>query len=159
MIFRLCYNFTANTNGPYIYTANVPNELTPTRGIANNNAEKLWMETDLAAPIANTKAVLYVAVNDFLMNMDYRDCFNNIGRDPVNRIDQYIRTAATFSVLELSNITDPKRPFPQDSENAHFQDSQNKDFQSGFFKIEDKQVTMKLLDDMCRHVSIMIRTK
>ena len=140
----MCYNFTANTNGPYIYTANVPNELTPTRGVACNNAELMWMETDLAAPIANTKAVLYVSVNDFVTNMDYRQCFNHIGRDPVNRIDQYIRTSATFTVLELSNITDPKRPFPQDSENAHFQDDQNKDFQSAYFKLEDKQSLLKI---------------
>ena len=111
------------------------------------------METDLAAPIARIKAVLYVSVNDFLTNMDYKDCFNNIGRDPVNRIDQFIRSAATFSVLELSNITNPKRPFPQDCENAHFQDGRDKDFQSAYFKIDDKEVTMKMLDDMCRHVS------
>ena len=117
------------------------------------------METDLAAPIANTKAVLYITVNDFLTNMDYRTCFNHIGRDPVNRIDQYIRSAATFSVLELANITDPKRPFPQDSENAHFQEGQNKDFQSAYFKIGDKEVTMKMLDDMCRQVKSFIKIK
>ena len=145
----MCYNFSALTNGPYIYTGNVPNELTPTRGVVNNNEELMWMETDLAAPIAKTKAVLYVSVNDFLLQMDYTSCFNNIGRDPVNRMDQFIRTAATFTVLELSNITNPKRPFPHDSENAYFQDDdESKDFKSAYFKIEDQEITMKLLDDI-----------
>ena len=151
--FRFAYNFTAHTNGPYIYRADVPNELTPTRGVVNNNRELLWMETDLAAQIPNTKAVLYVAVNDFLLHMDYKDCYNHIGRDPANRIDQFVRSAATFSVLELSNITNPKRPFPQDCENAHFQDNRKKGFDSAYFRIDDKEVTMKMLDEMCRHVS------
>ena len=110
------------------------------------------MEVDLEQPIQNTKAVLYIMINDFLLNMDYRESFNKIGSDAVNRIDQFYRSAATFTPLELSDISDPKRPFPRDCENANFTCDQ-KEFGHGFFQIEGKDVTMKRIDDMCKTVS------
>ena len=148
----MCYNFSAITNGPYIFKADVPNELTPTRGVANNDTELFWLEVDLAAPIPNTKAVLHVMINDFLTNMNYKDCFNVVGKDVVNRVDQFLRSSAIFTAMELSNITDTKRPYPQDCENAYFQENRPKNFDSAAFKLDDKEVTMKMLDDLCRQV-------
>lgn len=111
------------------------------------------MEVDLAKPIPNTKAVLYIMINDFLLNMDYKESFNKIGADAVNRLDQFTRSAATFSPLELSDISNPKRPFPRDCENSNFQ-CDMKDFGHAFFQIEGKDVTMKRIDDMCKTVSV-----
>ena len=150
--FRLCYNFTALTNGPHIYKADVPHEITPTRGICNNNKELPWLEVDLVKPIHDTKAVLYIMVNDFLLHMNYRDSFNHVGRDSCNRIDQYTRSAATFTPLELSDIANPKRPFPRDCENANFQ-SEERNFQNAFFTLDGKEITMSRIDNMCKHVS------
>ena len=75
-------------------------EFTPTRGILNNNLELLWHEVDLAEEIPATKAVLYVAVNDHVLHMKYRN-MNHIGADAVNRNDQFHRTNCSFTIMEL----------------------------------------------------------
>ena len=112
--FRLAYNFTANTNGPLIFNGQEPCQLTPARGCINNDLELFWLEVDLAADIPNTQAVLHVAVNDRLLDMNYSK-MNHMGKDAANRFDQYQRTDCTFMIMELSDISNPKRPFPRDS--------------------------------------------
>ena len=60
----------------------------------------MWLEVDLATEIPDVKAILHVGVNDLLLNMNFQN-FNHIGRDAVNRCDQFVRSPASFSVWEL----------------------------------------------------------
>ena len=99
-MLRIAYNITANTNGNLYYNGERGCEFTPTRGILNNNLELLWHEVDLAEEIPATKAVLYIAVNDHVLHMKYRN-MNHMGADAVNRNDQFHRTNCSFTVMEL----------------------------------------------------------
>ena len=98
----MAYNFSALTNGKVAYSG-VPNQLTPARGSLNNNLELFWLDVDLGQDISNTKAVLHVAINDMLLFMDFQN-FNHIGTDACNRVDQYARTPAVFSIMELRKV-------------------------------------------------------
>ena len=98
----MAYNFSAQTNGPLIYNGENC-ELTPQRGTINNNKELFWFEPDLAQPIANTRAVLYVCINDVLLNLNFQ-YFNHMGNDACNRYDQCSRSAANFMVMELREM-------------------------------------------------------
>ena len=120
-------------------------ELTPQRGSINNNLELMWMEVDLAKKIPDVKCILHVGINDLLLNMDFNN-LNHIGGDAVNRIDQFQRSPVNFSVWELSDISDPKRPFPRDGGNAHYS-GQKKGFDKAFFKHDGKEITMKTIED------------
>ena len=83
-----------------IYNGNSDFEMTPARGAANNDLELMWLEVDIAKEIPDVKAILHVGINDMLLHLDFKN-FNHIGRDAVNRCDQFHRSPASFSVWEL----------------------------------------------------------
>ena len=138
------------TNGKVVYSG-VPKQLSPARGSLNNDLELFWLDVDIGQDLSATKAILHVAINDLLLFMDFKN-FNHQGHDAVNRIDQYARTPALFSIMELTDISNPKRPFPRDSNNANF-DGQKKEFGNAKFHIEGKEITMKTLDEYMKTVS------
>ena len=146
----MAYNFSALTNGKLVYSG-VPNQLTPARGALNNNLELFWLDVDIGQDMSNTRAVLHVAVNDLLLFMDFAN-FNHSGNDAVNRVDQFARSPATFTIMEFTDTTNPKRPFPRDCNNANFE-NQSREFGKAKFQIDGKQVTMQMLDDYVQRVN------
>ena len=102
-MFRMCYNFSANTNGAVFFNGENAMELTPVRGAISNDLELMWMEVDIGQEIPNIKAVLHVGINDLLLHMDFNK-FNHVGLDAVNRNDQYHRSPANFTVWELRKV-------------------------------------------------------
>ena len=100
----MAYNFSATTNGNLYYNGERGCEFTPTRGILNNDLELFWHEVDLAAEIPSTKAMLYVAVNDYVLHMNYKK-MNLAGADAINRNDQFHRTNCSFMIMELRKLT------------------------------------------------------
>ena len=101
--FRLCYNFSAHTNGPVIFNGNNSFELSPQRGAISNNLELFWLDVDIGLQVPNIKAVLHVGINDLLLHMDFSH-YNHIGQDAVNRNDQYHRSPVNFSIWELRKV-------------------------------------------------------
>ena len=83
--------------------------------------------------------------------MDFYN-FNHIGNDAVNRCDQFHRSPANFSIWELTDISNPKRPFPKDSNNANFQFNSKK-FENAYFKLDGKDVTMQKIEDYLKELN------
>ena len=59
--FRLSYAMSAITNGPHLTPGRVA-ELTPKRGVMNNERVLPYVDTNFAQEIYNCKAVLYVSI-------------------------------------------------------------------------------------------------
>ena len=129
--------------------------MTPARGVFQNDLELFWLDVDIGQDISNTRAVLHVSINDMLLFMDFSQ-FNHQGNDAVNRVDQFARSPATFTIMELTDVTNPKRPFPRDCNNANF-GFQKKEFGNAYFQIDGKEVTMKMLDDYMQTVSNLFK--
>ena len=55
---HLSYCMTAETNGPRI-TSGIPNEVTPKRGILNNERVLPYVDTNFGQEVTNCDAVLY----------------------------------------------------------------------------------------------------
>ena len=59
--------------------------------------------------------------------------------------------------LGISDISNPKRPFPRDSENANFKGSDKK-FENAFFQIDGMDVTMAKIEDYLKELNHLDKT-
>ena len=108
---KLNYNMTAELNGCK-YSSGVVNQLTPKRGVLNNNLPLHYIDVNFSQQLNNTNAVLHVLCTTQVFNFSFNDI--NDTYDSVNRIDQKVRSQVSFSALELVDVTDQLHPRPVD---------------------------------------------
>jgi len=58
---KLYYSMTASTNGPHI-TSGVPSEVTPKRGVFNNDRPLQYIDVNLGQDLDNCSGLLYVSI-------------------------------------------------------------------------------------------------
>ena len=59
---KLMYAMTAATNGPHI-TSGIPNEVTPKRGVLNNDRPLHYIDVNYGQELDNCSATLFVSCN------------------------------------------------------------------------------------------------
>ena len=109
--------------GRMIFEPNVI-QYTPKTKVDQQQIPAFFMETDLAAPVTDFDAVLYLGMSSRIMDMDYTAMNKGLG-DPVNRNDVTVNDGFNFMHLKLVNITDTNKPVEHDLSSSTFNNGQS----------------------------------